>query len=153
MKPGKTSLKYLWWVINTGLAVASLFAGYNSMQPAQLSHENPDLIFCIATLVTTSLAPLGGVAYAVKRYGAYSSFRRPSWGRSPLNPNFWEDPLQSLFITTMMMLATAIGASIWWPAFGSVGFWTVSFYFCFVLGLAVGQLLVYRIYRKRITSV
>jgi hypothetical protein len=69
------------------------------------------------------------------------------------NPfNWWHDPLQSLFISTCIAISTAIGSALRHPSLGSVGFWTVAFYSCIALGLLVGQILVYRIYRENIIA-
>jgi hypothetical protein len=50
------------------------------------------------------------------------------------------------------MSAMATGSSVQHPAFGSIGFWTLGVYACIAIGLLVGQILVYRIYRQRIAS-
>jgi len=49
------------------------------------------------------------------------------------------------------MAAMAIGSALRRPTIGSVGFWTSCVYFCFAIGLLVGQVLVYWIYREHIT--
>ena len=66
--------------------------------------------------------------------------------------NWWGDPLQSLFISTCIMGSTAIGSALRHPTIGSIGFWTLAVYVCFALGLLVGQILVYRIYRENIIA-
>jgi hypothetical protein len=38
------------------------------------------------------------------------------------------------------------------PAVGSVGFWTVGVYACFAVGLVIGQILIYRLYRDQIVE-
>ncbi len=50
------------------------------------------------------------------------------------------------------MVSTAIGSALRRPTIGSVGFWTLAVYVCFALGLLVGQILVYRIYRENIIA-
>jgi hypothetical protein len=50
------------------------------------------------------------------------------------------------------MATMAIGAALRRPAIGSVGFWMVGIYGSMAIGLVVGQLLVYRIYRRRIAK-
>ena len=46
----------------------------------------------------------------------------------------------------------AIGSALRHPTIGSVGFWTFAVYACIALGLLVGQVLVYRIYRENIIA-
>jgi hypothetical protein len=45
-----------------------------------------------------------------------------------------------------------IGGALRRPIVGSVGFWMVATYTCMALGLSVGQILVYRIYRENIIA-
>jgi hypothetical protein len=118
------------------------------MQPARLIHTNPDVVFCAVVLIACAAFPIGIITYSVKRYGI-TTLRRPSWFRSPLN--WWGDPLQSLFIVTLIMAGYTLGSLLWHPAYNSIGFWTVSFYSCMVLGLVIGQSLAYRVYKTNIT--
>lgn len=48
------------------------------------------------------------------------------------------------------MAATALGSALKRPTFGSIGFWTMGVYICFVVGLLLGQIFAYRIFRKHI---
>jgi tellurite resistance protein TehA-like permease len=141
--------KYLWALLNCTLVVLALWGGYNSMAPERLSHTNPGLILCLVVLLIMPLFAVGSVRYAVRHWNR-DRLNRPSWTRNPLN--WWGDPLQSLFVSTCIMSAMAIGSSVQHPAFGSVGFWTMGVYSCFAVGLLVGQILAYRIYRQRIAS-
>jgi hypothetical protein len=50
------------------------------------------------------------------------------------------------------LTAMALGNALQRPIFGSPGFWTIGVYACFAIGLFVGQILVYRIYRQGIAS-
>lgn len=50
------------------------------------------------------------------------------------------------------MATMAIGAALRRPAIGSVGFWMVGNYSSMAIGLAVGQLFVYQIYRRHIVK-
>jgi hypothetical protein len=140
-------MKYLWIALNSTLVAVSLWDGYESLTPDRLLHKNPDAIFCLAILLTLPVFSLGIVEYSIKRWKV-DRLPRPTWSRNPFN--WWGDPLQSLFITTCIMGAMSIGSATQRPVFGSVGFWMLAAYCCFTIGLSVGQILVYRIYRERI---
>jgi hypothetical protein len=140
-------MRYFWIVLNSTLIGVALRGGYNSMDPDRLRHTNPDPVLCLIALLIMPLLAVGVVTYSIRRWKA-DPLSRPSWSRNPLN--WWGDPLQSLFMSTCIMTATAIGSAIQRPVFGSVGFWTLGVYCCSTIGLLVGQVLVYRIYRQRI---
>ena len=140
-------MKSIWCVINIALITLALPGGYNELSPEKLHNKNPDAIFCGAILLVTPLFALLSVGYSVRRWN-HTKLARPSLGRNPLN---WRrDPLQSLFISTCIVSATAIGGALRYPKIGSVGFWMVAASICFALGLLIGQFLVYRIYRENI---
>lgn len=142
-------MKNIWYVINIALVAMALPGGYNSLSPEKLRNTNPDAIACGLILLVTPLLAIGSVSYSTRRWN-HSRLARPSLSRNPLN--WWHDPLQSLFISTCIMISTAIGSALRRPAVGSVGFWTLGVYACFALGLLVGQILVYRIYRENIIA-
>jgi hypothetical protein len=142
-------MKYFWAVLNSALVALGLWGGYNSTKPENLRHTNPDPILCLVVLLIMPLFALGSVRYAIRRWKE-DSLQRPSWTRNPLN--WWGDPLQSLFVSTCFMGAMTMGSSVRHPAFRSVGFWTLGVYACIVVGLSVGQILVYRIYRQHIAA-
>ena len=141
-------MKPIWYIVNVGLVTLGLRGGYVSLQPERLRHTNPDLTFCVIILVTVPLVALGSVGYSVLRWKRGNQLSRPSWDRNPLN--WWGDPLQSLFISTCIMTAMAVGSALRRPAVGSVAFWTFGMYVCFAIGLILGQALVYRVYREQI---
>ena len=142
-------MKNVWYAINIALIMLALPGGYKSISPERLRNKNPDLIFCGSILLLTPLVVLGIVNYSIRRWNQ-SRLGRPSLSRGPLN--WWHDPLQSLFISTCVMVSMAVGGALRHPAIGSVGFWMVSTYICIALGLFVGQILVYRIYRSNIIA-
>lgn len=140
-------MKLIWYMVNVGLVALGLWSGYVSLEPQKLRHTNPDAIACVAILVTMPLFALLSVGYSVRRWKR-DKLARPSWDRNPVN--WWGDPLQSLFISTCIMAATAIGGALRRPTVGSVAFWMFGVYVCFAIGLLVGQVLVYRVYREQI---
>jgi hypothetical protein len=141
--------RQVWYVANILLVLVTPWQGYVSMAPERLRHTNPDAIFCALILLVTPLFSIWSVYYSVHRWN-HDKLARPSWNRNPLN--WWHDPLQSLFISTYFAFGMAVGGAFRRPGVGSVGFWTLGMYICIALGLFIGQILVYRIYRERITA-
>ncbi|HUJ33132.1 MAG TPA: hypothetical protein VLY23_17760 [Candidatus Acidoferrum sp.] len=149
-------MRYVWRIVNTGLVTIGLWDGYRTTASETLRRTNPDPILCGILLIIIPLFALGTVYYSKYRWDQENkilarpfTLRKPSWSRNPIN--WWGDPLQSLFISMCYMGAMAIGASLRHPEISSVGFWTFGVYFCFAIGLLVGQLLAYRVFRERIT--
>jgi tellurite resistance protein TehA-like permease len=134
-------------MVNVSLVALGLRSGYVSLEPERLRHTNPGAIACVAILVMMPLFALLSVDHSVRRWKS-DKLARPSWDRNPLN--WWGDPLQSLFVSTCIMAATAIGSALRRPTVGSVAFWTFGVFVCFAIGLLVGQVLVYRVYREQI---
>lgn len=142
-------MKYLWVIINLVLVALALRGGYVSLSPEELSHTNPGPIVCLIILLITPVFAMLMVSYSVQHRKS-GPLRRASWDRNPLN--WWRDPLQSLFISTCVVTALALGSSVRWPTFGSTGFWAMGVYASFAIGLFIGQILVYRVHRQSITS-
>jgi len=117
------------------------------MSPWYLHHTNPDAIFCLIILLAMPAFAVGAVYYSVVR-GNCERLRRPSWDRHPIN--WWADPLQSLFISTWVISAMAGGSVVRLSGSGEKGFWMFAFFLCFAVGLAIGQFIVYKIFRDRI---
>jgi len=140
-------MKYVWFIVNTLLVTLALWDGYGSLAPEKLRRTNPDAVLCAILFVGVPLFALGAVGFSVKGCKC-ERLSRPSWGRNPFN--WWFDPLQSLFITSCVMAAMAIGSAVRHPALGTVAFWTFGVYSCSAVGLFIGQILVYRIYRTNI---
>jgi len=149
MSEAHVSTRYFWITLNSVLIALAFRGGYVSLTPDRLHHTNPGPILCSIILLITPAFVVWTVAYSIRRWKS-DPLLRPSWSRNPLN--WWRDPLQALFISTCIMTAMAIGSVLQRPTFGSVGFWTLGVYGCFAIGLFVGQILVYRIYRQRIAS-
>ncbi len=140
-------MRYFWGVLNSAAVVIAVRGGYLSLDAEKLRRTNPDAVLCLIILLVTPIFAILSVGYSLRRWST-APLRRPSWDRTPFK--WWRDPLQSLFVLTFVMIATAIGSAIRKPMYGSVGFWTVGVYSCFGIGLCLGQILVYRIYRPSI---
>lgn len=145
-------MKSIWYIMNLALVGLALLGGYNSQEPQRLRNTNPDAIVCGLILLIMPVFAIGSVEYSNRSRHRQSLSRdnlvRPSFHRNPWN--WWGDPLQSLYISTCIMACMTLGGMVRRPAIGSVGFWTVGVYACFAVGLVVGQILIYRIYRDQI---
>jgi len=97
-------------------------------------------------LIIMPLFAIGAVHYSIQRW--VNMLPRPSWSRN--SANWWQDPLQSLLMSTRTTAMMAMGAALRRPAIGSVGFWMFGVYCSAAIGLAIGQLVVYRTYRRHI---
>jgi hypothetical protein len=141
-------MKPIWNILNIGLLTLGFWGGYRSTEPGSLRHANPDPVLWLVILLIMPLFSIGSVYYSTRRWRNILS--RPSWDRNPVN--WWPDPLQSLFFSMCFMATMAIGAALRRPAIDSVGFRMVGIYGSTAIGLVVGQLLVYRIYRRHIAK-
>jgi hypothetical protein len=132
-----------WIVANTALVLGAFWTGYSEMSPAKLRGTNPDQYLCLAILICMPLS-------VVLAIGArHESLRRPSWDRSPFF--LGRDPLQAVFVTTLIMFAVSVGSSLRISGAGAVGRWTVATYWSILVGLILGQIIAYIMYRDRIT--
>ena len=135
----------VWRIVNVGLISLSLWGGYNAMSTQRVAHTNPDPALCLILLVVMAIFALGVVSQS-----KCDNLQRPSWSRNPLN---WRhDPLQGLFIVNLAAMAYAIGSALRLPQVGRERAWSCAAFWCIALGLLIGQALVYKRYRLRITE-
>lgn len=133
----------VWIVFNTVLIPVCIWTGYAEMTPSILQRTNPDTILCISILVLIPIFVIGAVSLATDK-----SLRMPAWNRFPLN--WGGDPLQALFIMTLCTLAAVVGSLFRLGSSGADGVWTVAAHASLLLGLLIGQGIVYGVYRDRI---
>jgi hypothetical protein len=139
-----------WRILTFVLIGLSLWTGYSEMKPENLRHANPDAIFCTIVLMGMIVFSLGSVSYSVS--GAkQTTLHRPSWRRFSID--WWRDPLQLLFESSCFTGAMAVGAAFRLPGTTETGFWMFMFFLCMFLGLLIGQLTVYVVYRERIVQI
>jgi hypothetical protein len=139
-----------WSILTFVLIGVSLWTGYSEMEPENLRHANPDAIFCTVVLIGMIAFSLGSVSYSVS--GAkQTTLRRPSWRRFSID--WWRDPLQLLFESSCFTAAMAVGAAFRLRGTTETGFWMFMFFLCMFLGLLIGQLTVYAVYRERIVQI
>jgi hypothetical protein len=154
MEVATLHMKNVWYVLNIAAIVLGLREGYASTAPEQLRHMNPDAALCGIILFTMPVFALLSVGYSNGRRRRLSQSQhnlvRPSFHRNPFD--WWGDPLQSLFISTCIMVNYTFGGVLRRPAIGSVGFWLVGSYACCFIGLAIGQILIYRIYGDQVVE-
>jgi len=136
-------------VLNIALLGLSVLAGYTEMALDLLSRKNPDAIFCTIALLGTIGASFGTVAYSICGAGQ-QTLRRPSLGRFSID--WWHDPLQCLFLSCVFTGGLAVRAAFRLPGTSATGFCEFTFFLCLFLGLLIGQLGVYLVYRERITK-
>ena len=134
--------KGTWIVVNTMLVFLSLWTGYAETDPRILSKSNPELAYCITILIMTPIFVLG-TAYQAKA----GSLVWPSWKRSPLR---WSrDPLQALFVSAWCALGLFAG-SLFRAYAQHFGFWMAASFGSIFVGLLLGQLIVFCVYRHQI---
>jgi hypothetical protein len=147
-------MKNVWFVLNIAAIVLGLRGGYASTSPDQVRHMNPDAVYCGIILFAMPVFALLSVGYSNRRRRrlrqSENNLVRPSFHRNPFD--WWGDPLQSLFISTCLMLTYTLGGALHRPAIGSVGFWLVGSYACGFLGLLIGQVFIYRIYGHQVVE-
>ena len=141
--------KPVWYAANILAVLLTPWQGYVSIAPERLRHTNPDAVFCALILLTMPLFSIGCVYFSIHARN-HKKLPRPTWNRNPLN--WWDDPLQSLFISTWLASGGAVGSAFRNPGVGTVAFWTVGMNVCVALGLGIEQVLIYRIYREHISA-
>jgi len=139
-------MKNFWYVANLGYLALGLCGGHYSTAPEQLQHITPAPMAWLAILIVVPMFAIGTVHYSIRCY--QNMLPRPSWKRNSIN--WWQDPLQSLFMTTCTTAMMAVGAALRRPAIGSAGFWTLRVYCSVAIGFEIGQIVVYRVYRRHI---
>ena len=137
----------VWRILSVGLLVLGFFGGYASLAPGSIRNWNPDVILCLLILVAVPIVIIGGIYYATVRLGV-RELHTPSWIRNPLL--FWYDPLQFLFVATLVCFAAAIGSGIRSWLAGWAGFWTFGLYCSMAIGLLIARVLANWIFRSRI---
>jgi protein-S-isoprenylcysteine O-methyltransferase Ste14 len=138
-------MKNNWRIINTALVVLSALSGYWKIGKWTRPPQKEDWIACPLIVIGALL-----FSFVMVWYRREEKMQRPLWTRSPWN---WaDDPLQSLYITTWICCSWTIGCGLHLWAIGSRGLLTVAMFFSLLIGLLLGQLLIYKIYSRRITE-
>jgi hypothetical protein len=129
----------LWLIFNLSQIALGAYMGIRMgfSSDADVAHSLG--LLCIGLLVTTTVFVIGVVSHASKR------LRAPSLNRFSLN---WVgDPLQVLFIETLVISALIVGGVF---RVGIRGLWTLAPHVSMLAGLLIGQAVVYRAFRREI---
>jgi len=132
----------IWLVFNVILTALSVWTGYAEMSPAMGERSNADLIFCVAIIVSIPV-----FAICTVHFSTVHDLRKPSWDRFPLN--WWGDPLQTLFISTLSALGLVVGSLFRFGTSGIIEVQLAATYVSILVGLVIGQMIVYAVYRSR----
>lgn len=135
----------MWLAINLLFVVICVWAGYVAMGPESLHGINPDPFFCLATFLIAAAFPVVYLKLANPR-----RLTRPSLVRRPFG--WGDDPLQMFFISTIDSFALFFGSAIRMASSSVVGRWLSLFFLGIGVGFAVGQFIVYAIYKDRIVQ-
>lgn len=139
----------MWRVLNTVIVLVGFLGGLWWKSPDNLRITNSDgMICCFAILCLMPIFAIGSVTYSILRWKC-EKLNRPSWDRNPCD--WWNDPLQSLFVSTCVMAGMTIGNAFRLPMHWPAESWIVAMFLCAAAGLATGQMIIYRIYKRRIT--
>jgi hypothetical protein len=135
----------MWFAVNLLCIPLCAWAGYFEMAPSRLRNENPDAVLCLITLFLMTIFPIVSV-----RMAGVESLRKPSLDRSPFN--WGTDPLQNLFFSTVDSFALFVGSAVRLKDSPPTGHWLSVVFLCVAVGLSIGQLIVYVVYRNNIVD-
>jgi hypothetical protein len=147
-KPRKPR-RILWGTLNGAVLLLLAWLGYAGLASERLRGTNPDVVLCVVAFFVVAL-----LAIARLHFARVATFRKPQWGRFPLN---WSgDPLQALFVATCWWAGFVVGNVT--RLFGSnlgtdkTVLWTVLTYAAILAGLLAGQAVGYTVYKDRIDT-
>jgi len=136
-------MRKAWKFIYLAGAVLCIFGGYNSLSPARTAGTNADWVFVTIAFVATSIFPLAAMAYSRRRWKV-EVYRRPSLDRHPIG--WWRDTLQPIRVSLVAMALYWIGSCAALPKYDHKGVMLFWFYTATVIGLFVGERIVYTVY-------
>jgi len=142
-------MKLFWAALNLVSIGLSVWIGYAEMEPQRLSQANPDAVFFTSVLLTMIFFPVATVWYSI-RFEKQTTLHRPSWRR--FGRDWWHDPLQCLFFTCWCTGAMVLGAALRLRGTSQTGFWMFMFFVAMFLGLLIGQVVAYIVFREHIAE-
>jgi uncharacterized membrane protein len=131
----------VWSILNLILIIVAVWIGYSEADKSRLQTANHPMMLCVAATVAMMLLAIGAPYFA--RGGGLQS---PSFDRCPVS--WWTDPLQSLFISTLVCLGLFTGSILWALGRNHSEIWVVALFGNMFLGLLVGQAITYRLHAK-----
>jgi len=154
-------MKHFWRAINVSLVVFCAWSGYWAVAPERAYDRG---FIRSVVPVGPDYAPIGfstvivSVMFAVysfmtfrRAYRKDISFRFPSWDRNPFRD--LGDPLQALVIQLTALLAGTVAATLRFLFGSTLGVGAIVFLWSWDIGLLLGALIAYVIYRPRIVVV
>lgn len=120
--------------------------GYSSLASGRAAHANAHWILVPLVFVIMCFFPLLAMANG-RRFGV-ETFRRPSFNRHPIG--LWRDTLQPVRVAIIGFGLVLVGACFALPNTDHYGVMLFWIYAAQVLGLFIGERLVYVVYAKRI---
>lgn len=140
-------MEWLWRAVNIAILVASVWGGLDSMAAQEVGQTNTDEVACLAVAIGSAFVAVFGSYYGIRRYGLV---RRPRWDRIPLR--LWGDPLQFIFTSELAAFGATLGGLLGLPASNPHNLWGLGVDASLLIGLVIGHVLVYRVFRRNITN-
>ena len=132
----------IWAIINLLTIPIGVVKGYRDALSITLRSEDHPEILCLSIIV---LVPVVVLFTAARGKGA---LRIPSLRSCPLR---WRrDPLAFLMGISLLALGNVLGSTLGLWKSGTRGLWMVAAYGSLLLGVLIGQALVYQIFRREI---
>ena len=154
-------MKYVWRTLNTALVIFCAWSGYWAVAPERVNDSGfirsvvpvgpgyPPISFsCLVIFIMFGIYSFVTFRRACR---TGSSFRLPSWDRNPFRE--LSDPLQALVIPLIALLAGTVAATLRFLFGSSLGLGAILFLWAWDIGLLLGALIAYVIYRPRIVAV
>ena len=151
-------MKHFWRALNTALITFCTWSGYWAVAPERLNDRG--FIQSIVP-IGQGYPPIGFSCLVVfLMFGIYSfltyrpawrqggPFRLPSWDRNPFRVA--SDPLQALVITLIALGSGTVAATLRFLFGSTLGLGAILFLWSWDIGILVGALIAYALFRPRI---
>jgi len=154
-------MKHFWRAMNVSLIVFCAWSGYWAVAPERLNDHG---FIRSVVPVGPNYAPISFssavvfVMFGISSFVAFrraclkgSSFYLPSWDRNPFREV--GDPLQALVISLIGLVSGTVAATLRFLFGSSLGLGAILFLCAWDIGLLLGAVIGYVIYRPRIVAV
>ena len=151
-------MKHFWRVLNTALLIFCAWTGYWTVAPERVNDRGfirsdipvgpdyPPITFsCLAIFLMLGIFSFVTFRRACRKG---SSFRWPGWDRNPFRE--LSDPIQALVIPLIALLTGTVVATLRFLFGPTLGAGAIIFLWSWDIGIVVGALIAYAIYRPRI---
>lgn len=140
-------MKRTWPIIYLISIPLLVFSGYST--PHDAPNTNVDWVLLVIIPIVTTLLPLGLFVYGI-HYSQRPKMPRPTLDRHLFG--WWTDTLQPLRCSSIGTGLIAIGAIAAYPGENDQARMLIYSFALMAVSLIFGELLVYRIFRNRITE-